>query len=114
IAGRPLLVIIEDERSRTLASLASGTHVAGDAAIRAPMPGLVSTVLVAVGDEIKRGENLLVLEAMKMENDLTAPRAGVVKAVRVSTGQSVRQGDVLAVVGDVDGAAVPDDEDESG
>src|SRR5579885_3623028 len=102
IGGRPFLVSVEDERTQALASLAGG-HGSGDAAIRAPMPGLVSNVLAEEGASVERGQALVVLEAMKMENDLAAPRAGVVKSIRVSKGQTVNQGDVLAVVGNPPG-----------
>lgn len=114
IAGRPYVVRVRDERSQALASLAGGAHISGDAAIRAPMPGLVSNVIAAAGDEVKRGQTIVVLEAMKMENDLTAPRAGVVKSLRVTKGQTVNQGDTLAVIGDPAGIAgpTPDDDDE--
>ena len=112
IAGRPYVVRVRDERSQALASLAGGSHVAGDVAIRAPMPGLVSSVIAAEGEEVKRGQTVVVLEAMKMENDLTAPRAGVVKSIRVAKGQTVNQGDTLAVVGDPAGAPEPEDDDE--
>lgn len=114
IEGRPYLVAIEDERSQALASLAGGKHISGDASIRAPMPGLVVNVLAAVGSAVERGQTVVVLEAMKMENDLTSPRAGIVKAVRVERGQTVNQGDVLAVVGDPEGEqqAAEQDDDE--
>ncbi len=111
INGRPYVVTVRDERSQALASLAGGTHISGDATIRAPMPGLVSNVLATEGTEVKRGQTVVVLEAMKMENDLTAPRTGVVKAVRVSKGQTVNQGEVLAIVGDPTGAATPEDDE---
>lgn len=114
IHGRPYVVGVQDERSRALASLAGGAHVAGDAMIRAPMPGLVANVLAAEGAAVQRGQTVVVLEAMKMENDLTAPRAGVVKAVHVAKGQTVGQNDVLAVVGDPEGQAPTDaDEDDA-
>lgn len=114
IEGRPYLVAIEDERSQALASLAGGKHISGDASIRAPMPGLVVNVLAAVGSAVERGQTVVVLEAMKMENDLTSPRPGIVKAVRVERGQTVNQGDVLAVVGDPEGEqqAAEQDDDE--
>lgn len=112
IAGRPYLVRVRDERSQALASLAGGAHIAGDVAIRAPMPGLVSNIIAAEGDEVKRGQTVIVLEAMKMENDLTSPRAGIVKSLRVAKGQAVNQGDTLAVVGDPAGTPEPEDEDE--
>lgn len=115
IHGRPYMVSVQDERSQMLSNLAGGAHISGDAQIRAPMPGLVANVLATEGDEVARGQTVVVLEAMKMENDLAAPRAGHVKAVRVAKGQTVNQGDLLAVVGDI-GAVPPvpqDDEEEA-
>lgn len=112
IAGRPYRVRVRDERSQALASLAGGAHIAGDVAIRAPMPGLVSNVIAAEGDEVNRGQTVVVLEAMKMENDLTSPRTGIVKSLRVSKGQAVNQGDTLAIIGDPTGASEPEDEDD--
>ena len=112
IEGRPYRVTIEDERTQALASLAGGKHISGDASIRAPMPGLVVNVLAAPGSAVERGQTVVVLEAMKMENDLTSPRPGVVKSVRVQRGQTVNQGDVLAVVGDPEGEQAADQDDE--
>jgi biotin carboxyl carrier protein len=112
IAGRPYLVRVQDERSRTLASLAGGAHASGDVAVKAPMPGLVTHVLVAPGDEVKRGQTVVVLEAMKMENDLSTPRAGIVKSLHVHKGQAVNQGEALVVIGEPAGAPLdPADED---
>jgi len=65
----------------------------------APMPGMIVKYLKNVGDSVKEGETLLVLEAMKMENALPAPASGTVKALGFSSGDSVKKGDVLAVVG---------------
>lgn len=112
IAGRPYVVHIRDERSEALASLAGSGHASGDVAIRAPMPGLVVNVLLEEGAEVARGQTVVVLEAMKMENDLAAPRAGVVKSIRASKGQTVNQGDTLAIVGDPVGTLPPDEDDE--
>lgn len=63
--------------------------------IKAPMPGLILDVNVKPGDEVKEGDYLLVLEAMKMENSLTAPRDGVVKSVAVTKGESVDKNQLL-------------------
>jgi biotin carboxyl carrier protein len=112
IRGRPYLVTVRDERAEALASLAGGTHASGDALIRAPMPGLVVNVLAGEGMEVKRGQTVVVLEAMKMENDLTAPRPGVVKSVKVYKGQTVNQGHVLAIVGTPGETSQAADEDE--
>jgi biotin carboxyl carrier protein len=75
------------------------------------MPGLVSNILALEGQEVARGQAIVVLEAMKMENDLTTPRAGVVKRVSVAKGQTVNQGDTLAIIGDLDGDKAEDAED---
>lgn len=63
--------------------------------IKAPMPGIILDVAVQAGDEIKKGDYLLVLEAMKMENSLSAPRDGVVKSVLVKKGQTVEKNQLL-------------------
>ena len=104
VGAQTFTVILRDERTQALASLAGGAHHSGDVTIRAPMPGLVSNVLAREGQEVARGQAVVVLEAMKMENDLATPRAGVVKSIRVTKGQTVNQGDTLAVIGDPDGA----------
>lgn len=111
IEGRPYIIAVQDERSRALASLAGGAHISGDAPIRAPMPGLVRNVLAEQGAEVQRGQTVVVLEAMKMENDLTSPRAGILKSIRVEKGQTVNQGDILAIIGDPTGTE-PAQEDE--
>jgi glutaconyl-CoA decarboxylase len=63
------------------------------------MPGKVLDVKVAVGDSLNNGDLVLMLEAMKMENEIFAPSAGTVKEVRVKSGDSVNTGDVLIVLG---------------
>jgi biotin carboxyl carrier protein len=62
------------------------------------MPGLVIGVPVEIGSNVTQGQTVVVLEAMKMENDLAAPRAGTIKEIKVSKGQTVNQGDVLVVI----------------
>ena len=63
--------------------------------IKAPMPGLILEVNAVAGQEVKEGDYLLVLEAMKMENTLIAPRDGIVKAVAVNKGQTVEKNQLL-------------------
>lgn len=63
--------------------------------IKAPMPGLVLQVIVADGQEVKKGDQVLILEAMKMENVLKAPGDGVIKAIKVKQGDAVEKGQVL-------------------
>lgn len=63
--------------------------------IKAPMPGTILAVKASVGASVKRGETLLILEAMKMENEISAPRDGVVSGISVTKGASVSTGDAL-------------------
>jgi biotin carboxyl carrier protein len=111
IGGQTFEVGVQDERARTLASLVGEARTSGDVTIRAPMPGLVSNVLVAEGDAVQRGQAVVVLEAMKMENDLSATRAGIVKSLRVAKGQTVAQGEALALIGEPAGAASDETDD---
>ncbi len=71
----------------------------GTGTVTAPMPGNINDIKVKAGDQVKQGDALLVLEAMKMENEITAPVAGTVKDVKVQKGQTVNNGDVLVVIG---------------
>ena len=71
---------------------------AGPLGIKAPMPGRVVRVLVAAGEQVESGQGLLVMEAMKMENELKAPRAGRVREVRVGERQAVETGALLLVL----------------
>ena len=68
---------------------------AGAEAIKAPMPGNIIDVKVSQGQSVKKGDVLLVLEAMKMENEIMAPRDGVVASVNVTKGATVNTGDML-------------------
>jgi glutaconyl-CoA/methylmalonyl-CoA decarboxylase subunit gamma len=69
--------------------------------VTAPMPGVIQAVEVKVGDEVKHGQTVVVLEAMKMKNAIRSPRDGVVSEVLVRVGQSVGYGDVLVKFGEV-------------
>jgi glutaconyl-CoA decarboxylase len=62
------------------------------------MPGLVISVPVETGAAVTRGQTVIVLEAMKMENDLAAPRSGIIKEIKVNQGQTVNQGDILVII----------------
>ena len=71
----------------------------GSASITAPMPGNIISVKVKVGDVVKAGDVLCILEAMKMENEIMAPKAGTVASVHVEAGNAVNNGDVLVSIG---------------
>ena len=77
------------------AAPAAPKAAAGANAIVAPLPGSVVSVSVKAGDAVKAGQQLAVIEAMKMENEILAPADGTVKAVHCSAGQAVQQGDAL-------------------
>lgn len=98
LAGQRFEVHVEDERAKALAGSIKSAHETGVAMVRAPMPGLVLGIPLEVGASVTRGQTVVILEAMKMENDLASPLAGKIKEVRVSKGQAVNQGDVLVVV----------------
>jgi len=89
-------VAIEDERMRHIRSLAgAGKSAVSGGVLKAPMPGLVMRIDVSVGDVVVAGAALVVLEAMKMENELKAATSGTVRAILVATGQAVEKGQVL-------------------
>jgi biotin carboxyl carrier protein len=94
--GEQWEVEVVDERTRHIRTLTGGAdRQRGAGALRAPMPGLVMRVLVEPGQTVVRGAGVVVLEAMKMENELKAAADGTVKAVRVGTGEPVEKGQVL-------------------
>ena len=75
------------------------TAGAGEQSVDAPMPGKIIEVKVSVGQAVKAGDTLLILEAMKMQNEIAAPADGTVKAVNVSAGQSVKVRESLVILG---------------
>lgn len=98
LEGEMYTVRVTDERTRRLGE-APARVPSGEVAVKAPMPGLVVAVAATVGQEVKMGQGLIILQAMKMENELRAPRAGRVKAIRISPGQVVDKDQVLVVIG---------------
>ena len=99
VQGTLYRVKVQDERERRLAQAARGfAPPSGEIAIKAPMPGLIVDVPVCTGQAVEEGNVLVILESMKMENELKAPRAGVISQVRVQTGQSVEQHEILVSI----------------
>jgi biotin carboxyl carrier protein len=76
----------------------AGAGADGPRSVKAPMPGRVVRVLVGVGDEVEAQQGVVVIEAMKMQNELKSPKAGRVVRVAAVVGETVQQGDVLVVV----------------
>jgi pyruvate carboxylase subunit B len=95
-AGQSIPVRVKTERDLLLESFGmEAAASAADRELRAPMPGLVLSVLVEPGQEVAEGTGLVVLEAMKMENELRAATAGTVAAVHVEPGSPVGKSDLL-------------------
>jgi biotin carboxyl carrier protein len=89
-------VFVEDEREKRLRAAAGGGAAdSGEFVLKAPMPGLVVKVPVEEGAEVSQGDVLLILESMKMQNELKAPRDGTVNRVLVKAGDSVEQRQTL-------------------
>lgn len=95
LRGRLYPVRVEDEREKRLRAAAGSVAEGGEFLLRAPMPGLVVAVPVEEGQEVKKGEVLLILESMKMQNELKSPRDGTVGRIRVKPGESVEQKQTL-------------------
>jgi pyruvate carboxylase subunit B len=99
LGGQRYRVQVENERTWRTGKRRAAVQEIGEAEVLSPMPGVVVAVLVEAGQEVRTGEGLLILEAMKMENEVQAPRTGVVEAVQVAPGQRVSQDDVLVRIG---------------
>ncbi len=88
---------VQDPRSlRT--RRAAGEGEAGPQKITAPMPGKIVRISVAVGDEVKAGQGVIVMEAMKMQNEMKSPKDGKVQKILVAEGATVNPGDTLAII----------------
>jgi biotin carboxyl carrier protein len=114
VNGTPYVVTVDQEikqqkkapvaRPVTTAAPAAGNApksaaTAAGAKVTTPLPGTILDVFVNVGDAVKAGQTVVLLEAMKMENNIEADTAGTVKEVKVRKGDSVLEGDVLVVIG---------------
>lgn len=97
LEGRTIGVTVNGRQSRRRRADAAGSG-AGEQSVLAPMPGRVVRVLVGPGDEVTARQPVVVVEAMKMENELRSPKAGTVREVTVSTGMSVEAGRVLVTI----------------
>jgi len=100
VGGELFRMAVQDEWERRLANIQrKSTAVTGETIVKAPMPGQVVGVPVQPGDVIKTGHGLVVLSAMKMENEIRSPRDGTVLAVHVTQGDKVDQGASLVTIG---------------
>lgn len=100
LQGRLFQVQVEDERERRLrAAMGGEPEERGEFHLKAPMPGLVVGIPVEEGQQVEKGDVLIILESMKMQNELKSPRAGMVARIRIKTGDSVEQRETLLSVG---------------
>ena len=95
VLGKPAAAA---ENASEGAAVADKAAVNKNNAIKAPLPGVITDIKVAVGDEVQAGDTVIVLEAMKMANALQAEKAGKVTAVCVKIGESVMEDDALVVI----------------
>jgi biotin carboxyl carrier protein len=99
VSGMRYDIKVQDERTRRLALVDRSLRPPeGELLVKAPIPGLVVKVAAEPGQEVAEGETLIILEAMKMENELRAPRKGVIGDVRVAAGAQVALGQVLLAI----------------
>ncbi len=92
-------VKVVDERAARLAKSAGGVAAqSGDYHLKAPMPGVIVSVPVSEGQPVKKGDILVILESMKMQNELKSPREGAVARIKAKSGDNVEQGQILVTV----------------
>ena len=99
LQGQLYQITIEDERQRRLRqTTGSSAELRGELHYKSPMPGLIVTVRVREGQEVKRGDRMIVLESMKMQNELSSPSDGIVRNIRIQSGDNVDQNQVLLTI----------------
>ena len=97
IGGREFEIELTDPK-RLRGSSVGAEHADGAAEIKTAMPGKVVRILVEAGAEVQKGDGVLVVEAMKMQNEMKSPKDGLVKEIRTTEGSTVNAGDILAVI----------------
>lgn len=96
VNGNTYSVNIQTELDKLINQLGFSLNSAKQVnSVKAPMPGLILDILVEIGQEVAENDHLLILEAMKMENNLSSPRAGVIKSINIAKGATVDKGLVL-------------------
>ena len=98
VGGATYHVEVEEHARHVIRTRGGAAAKGGTQTITAPLPGKITHVAVAAGDHVERGDTLVVIEAMKMENEFKAAAAGTVAEVRVQPGQPVNPGDILVII----------------
>jgi biotin carboxyl carrier protein len=96
--GRLHHAVVEDEREKRLRAAAGGVAASGEFHLKAPMPGMVISIPVTEGQVVKKGQVLLILESMKMQNELKSPKDGTVARIRIKAGEAAEQKQALMSV----------------
>jgi len=99
VGGETYSIEVEEQTRYIIRTRGGAAGAGGARTLKAPLPGKITHVAVQAGDAVTAGQSLVVIEAMKMENELKATAAGTVREVRVAAGQAVNAGDVLVVIG---------------
>lgn len=100
VGGETHRVRVEEEARHAIRTRGGASAAGARQALAAPLPGKVTHVAVTPGDRVNRGDTLVIIEAMKMENEFRAAAGGTVAEVRVVPGQAVNAGDLLVVIGE--------------
>lgn len=101
IHGELYTVTVQDERAYRLAKERGiTTDDAGEAIVKSPMPGLIIAIPVVVGQSVKKGDKVVILESMKMENELRSPKDGTIANIYIEPGVSVEKNQILLAIGD--------------
>lgn len=98
LLGQFYSVKVTDEREKRLLASQFSLPISAEFTLKAPMPGLIISLLVAEGQPVEKGQILLILESMKMQNELRAPRSGKISHLKVKSGDSVSQKQVLLTI----------------
>jgi biotin carboxyl carrier protein len=98
LLGQFFSVEVTDEREKRLQTLKMNGVSTGEFALRAPMPGLIVSVQVEEGQVVERGKILMILESMKMQNEIRSPRSGKVTRLRIKSGDTVEQKQILLTI----------------
>jgi biotin carboxyl carrier protein len=100
LQGQLFLISVDDERQRRLRQTTGSQLVdRGEFHLKSPMPGLIISVKVREGQKVSKGDRLITLESMKMQNELKSPRDGIIRSLRIKSGDNVEQNQVLLTVG---------------
>jgi biotin carboxyl carrier protein len=98
LRGRSYQAIVEDEREKRLRAAGGSVTEDGEFHLKAPMPGMIVAIPVSEGEQVQKGQVLVILESMKMQNELKSPKDGTIQRIKTRTGETVEQKQALLTV----------------